>query len=194
MAATKYATEDNIRSLITLIRDELSNYVTKEEFGSSGPSSGSSGSTTTTSPGFTIEILDTIDGQTGKPGIIYLVNRGAGESVENQYNEYIWMEDDNRFELLGPASWEYRFDSFVRQTEFEEAIEDIRSGAASLRIEKVYALPDTGEPGIIYLLYQGGEDPVNQYVEYVWVSEDGQFEELGPVTITNDDLEEEPYE
>lgn len=52
-------------------------------------------------------------------------------------------------------------------------------------------MPDRGEPGIIYLLYQGGENPVSQYTEYIWVSEDNQFEELGPVTIQNDDMEDE---
>ena len=88
MSSVKYATEDTIRSLILLIKTELSNYVTKEEL-SLEPSSSISFEKITTLP------------EHGEPNVIYLLlNAEAGDNI---YDEYFWNVEDSRFELIGPV-------------------------------------------------------------------------------------------
>lgn len=164
MAIVKYATEDNIRSLIALIRDELSNYVTKDEF--ENPSFGDSSGSGTSSNKFTVQKVGSIDGISGESGIIYLVERDfVNFESNNRYDEYIWIEDEMRFELLGPV---------------------VSNDSGSITIQKHMALPGDGEPNILYLVERVREG-VNQCDEYIWDPIDERFELLGPVIVQDEE-------
>lgn len=93
MSSIKYATEDNIRYLIMLIKDELNNYVTDDEFR------------------LEIDKLSSLDfslsfekvqnlPNKGEPNVIYIVPNGKSEN-NNVYDEYFWYEEDQKFELFG---------------------------------------------------------------------------------------------
>lgn len=92
MSSIKYATEDNIRSLILLIKEELGGYVTVEDFMEKLKELSISGSSL-----FFEKVQSLPD--TGKPNVIYLVENNKSEN--NIYDEYYWDSEDSRFELFG---------------------------------------------------------------------------------------------
>lgn len=192
MSSEKYATEENLRSLIVLIREELKNYVKKDDLvfggGSPGDTSGSSGNYVTADElenilsekryvttedldsrlenisggsGLTFEMISGELPDQGEPNVIYL--KETGEGYPNMYEEYIWIDNQGSFELLGSNAGGSSEDSgftFEVHNEFSE-------------------LPGEGEDGVIYLVYNGEGYP-NQFDEYIWVSNIGSFELVGP--------------
>lgn len=170
MSSVKYATEENIQSLIFLIKDELEKYATKEDLYAAIrdlPSGGGSG--------ISFRKIDYLP-EYGVPGIIYLLRNG--EYGDNVYDEYFWDEEEYRFEKLGTVN-----------TSFDGGGE----GGSSIRFEVIYALPDTGEPNVIYLLEAGGSGS-NRYDEYIWLVEEERFELLGKIDTTDgeEDFPPEP--
>lgn len=208
MSSEKYATEENIRTLITLFRDELKNYVKKEDY---VPGEGG-GSTTTPTPGTTPDLSNYVTKSElekyvtwdefneaikalpggagirfetiyslpdeGEPGVIYLLySNGEGET--NQYNEYIWDADEQRFEMFGPAEGA---SEYVTWEAILPMFDDISSGG-SLNFEVVDdgELPISGQTNTIYLLPKtdGGDELTNKYDEYIWIENEGRFELVG---------------
>lgn len=93
MSSIKYATEENIKYLITLIRDELLNYVKEETFrveidklaGFTSPLS--------------FEKVTALPNQ-GETNVIYIIPNGKSEG-DDMYDEYFWDEEDEKFERFG---------------------------------------------------------------------------------------------
>lgn len=216
MSSEKYATEENIRSLIVLIREELKKYVPKSEYGTGGEDGPGSGPGTGDDMNEYISreemeeilseyvswtdlnnILDDIVGgesnvrfekvyslpEVGVPNVIYLLY-GEG-SASNTCDEYIWDQDDYRFEMLGPKDANEILDGepsgdYVTQEQLAQAISEI----PTLSIEKIYVLPDSGEPNKLYLLSNEGTDGTNMYDEYIYDTDEARFEKLGSLTTS----------
>lgn len=92
MSSVKYATEDNIRSLILLIKEELSGYVTIEDFEKKLEDLSINGSS------LLFKKVESLP-DTGESNTIYLVKNGGSEN--NIYDEYYWDSEDSKFELFG---------------------------------------------------------------------------------------------
>lgn len=152
----KYATEDNIRSLILLIKNELEGYVTKEYFMAELDKK--------TNPLSFKKVNELPD--VGESNVIYLIPNNTSNGLGyNLYDEYFWDADDSRFELLGSPY---------------ESSNNSTGDGPSLYFERVYALPEVGEPNVIYLLENGGSGN-NIYSEYFWDDEYKRFELFGAV-------------
>lgn len=65
------------------------------------------------------------------------------------------------------------------KTEVASLIGDIKT----ISIQKVDALPATGESNIIYLLPASTTSATNNYIEYIWVAADSTFEPIGDTQI-----------
>lgn len=217
MSSEKYATEDNIRSLITLIREELKKYVPRSEYGGSGngPDDGigddMSDYITREEFAGTLssyvswselnDILNDITGdsgikfekvyslpEVGSPNTIYLLyGEGYGN---NTCDEYIWDQEEYRFEKLGPKDVSDIIDGptgdYVTQEQLTQQIEQAISEIPKLSFEKVVVLPDSGEPNIIYLLQNEGTDGTNMYDEYIYDVDEARFEKFGSLVNTED--------
>lgn len=57
------------------------------------------------------------------------------------------------------------------------------AGGASLKIEVVETLPETGKSGIIYFVPIQDASGNNTYEEWVWLKDQNRWESLGPTTI-----------
>lgn len=91
----RYATEDNIRYLITLIKEEFEKYVSKETFRIELDNLGKFESS------LSLEKVAFLPDK-GEPNVIYLIRRS--DLGDNAYNEYFWDEDEERFELIGAVN------------------------------------------------------------------------------------------
>lgn len=95
MAAKRYATEGNVRTLVTLIKDKFEDYLTDEEISSAINDAVSSIAS------ISFEKVDKLP-ETGQPNVIYLVpNSGSNPNV---YDEYFWSAADSQFELFGTTA------------------------------------------------------------------------------------------
>lgn len=156
MSSIKYATEDNIRYLITLIKNELENYVLYDTFRFEIDKLSNLGSS------LSFEKVNNLPNN-GDSNVIYLVPNG--QDSPNAYTEYFWDAETQNFELLGTIG------------------SSVDSGGESLLFKKVYALPDHGETNVIYLI-QNADSGMNIYDEYFWDEETQTFEMLGNVDTT----------
>lgn len=84
----RYATEDNIKTLIGLIKQKFNNYMTSEEIKEA------IGNISRLS----FKIVPALP-NIGDPNVIYMVPN-YGSSIDN-YDEYYWDADNSRFESLG---------------------------------------------------------------------------------------------
>lgn len=65
------------------------------------------------------------------------------------------------------------------KTEVTALIGDLKT----IQIEKVQALPQTGESNKIYIVSKGGSEENNIYKEYIWVAGDNKFELIGDTRV-----------
>lgn len=123
--------------------------------------------------------------ETGVPNVIYIVySEGFGS---NTCDEYIWDQEEYRFEQLGPKDvsdmieGEVPSEDYVTQEQLQQALSEV----PTLSIEKIYALPDYGEPNKIYLLQNEGSDGTNMYDEYFYDTDEARFEKIGSLVDTS---------
>lgn len=160
MSSIKYATEDNIRSLILLIKNELEGYVTKDWFDSKIKEE--------LSGYITLKKVFSLPDY-GESNVIYLLR--TEDMGSNIYDEYFWDEEESRFEMIGPT---------INDVPGSEVI-------PSITFEKVPSLPDRGKPNVIYLILNS-EMGSNIYDEYFWDEETSRFEMIGPVDMGQSDM------
>lgn len=113
MSSIKYATEDNIRYLIMLIKDELNNYVTEETFRFEiDKLSGLESS-------LSLEKVNVLPNE-GEVNVIYIVPNGRSNG-NNVYDEYFWDEEVQKFELFGCiGNEESNFDRIISNEEIDK--------------------------------------------------------------------------
>lgn len=107
----RYATEDNIRTLIELLKDKFENYLTEEEFMK----------ILSEIPSISFEVVPFLP-EVGKTNVIYLISQNY-DSASNIYDEYFWIKDYGRFELIGTARFGGDFSDFIIAND-----EEVRSG------------------------------------------------------------------
>lgn len=199
MSSEKYATEENIRTLITLVRDELSNYVKKSDYvpGEGGTATMPDLSNYVTKAelekyvtwddfnkaiqalpggsGIRFEKDDYTLPDEGEPGVIYMVL--SDDKEQNKYDEYIWDADEECFELLGPTT---AVVNYVQWDELLPMLAEISQGN-TLKFELVDVLPETSDAdaSTIYFLLVNQDGGNNEYDEYVYLEELGRFEKIG---------------
>lgn len=208
MSSEKYATEENIRSLIVLIREELNNYVTKDEFNTGSypgvdgdyvtryemdeilsnyvrkDELGSDGEVPSYGSTLTYEKVYALP-EYGEPNVIYLMDNGGDGT--NKYDEYFWDNEEGRFELIGPVGGSMEESgNYITWSDLTQQLETILSDIPKLSFEKVYSLPDSGQANTIYLVYNDGSDGSNMFDEYIYDVEEARFERLGSLTLNEE--------
>lgn len=88
----RYATESNIRTLVELIKIEFGQYFTSDEVLSEINKAVSGISSISFKK---VSVLP----EKGETNVIYLVPHVGSE--KDSYDEYIWIEEDSSYELLG---------------------------------------------------------------------------------------------
>lgn len=124
----RWATESNVRILIGLIRDRLQDFLSEDEILDA----------INTSISNLTHLSFKKDDQlpeTGETKFIYLVPNNEGEQ-SNLYSEYLWVEEDSTFELIGTVDTskidlsgyvtkeELNSKKYVSETEVEQKLED----------------------------------------------------------------------
>lgn len=204
----RYATEENIRTLIELINAELSKYTTadnveaaleaylnSEEFkkavkdivGDIPPSTPTDPEepddpTQGFPPTYLKYKIDLVLPEEGEEDTIYFIldvksnddllqdeeddglQEETSDERQNRYNEYIWLKDEGRYELIGPVP--------------EKTDED---KSMSYKLELV--LPEKGEQNTIYIVPKTAEGD-NRCDEYIWIEEEERFELIGPTGLS----------
>lgn len=77
---------------------------------------------------------------------------------------------------------------YLTDEEITQAINDAIKGISTISFKKVVVLPDTGESNFIYIVPNNSDKEKNLYDEYMWISEDSQFELIGTVDMSEIDL------
>lgn len=62
--------------------------------------------------GLSIEVVETLP-STGSVGILYLVPKTSYLKEENTYDEYVWIESSNKYEMLGSFSTDLNIEEYV---------------------------------------------------------------------------------
>ena len=188
----RYATEENIRTLIELINAKLAEYTTadnveaaleaylnSEEFkkavkdivGDITPSTPQDpdepDEPNTGSPSKYLKYkIDLVLPEVGEPDTLYFIIQPKDEEDEasrNRYDEYIWLDGEQTYELIGSVGSDEN-SSMVYQVEF--------------------ILPETGKPNVIYIIPKTSEGD-NRCDEYIWLENEERFELLGPTGLSS---------
>lgn len=93
---------------------------------------------------------------------------------------YLWSKIKLRFAEKATTVSGYGITDAYTKTETDTAISNAVSGITSIRYEIVQALPQTGTPGVIYLISNSGTGQ-NIYDEYIYTN--GAFEKIGTTDV-----------
>lgn len=114
MAKHRYVSESNIRTLISLIKQKFTDYMTDSEI----EQAISDALASVTSLSF--KKVDSLP-ETGESKYIYLVPNGSSEG-NDLYNEYYWDETNSAFEFIGTASVD--LSGYVKDADLEALTND----------------------------------------------------------------------
>lgn len=183
----RYATEENIRTLIELINAKLAEYSTSEGvdkklkayLDSSEFKKAVKDIVGDVTPGPTPEDpedpeegfpptylkykIDLVLPEKGEPDTLYFIiepkdDESDDQIVQNRYSEYLWLENEEKYELIGSSG---------------------SDEAPSMSYKLEFILPDQGEPNVIYIVPKKA-DGDNRCDEYIWLEEEERFELIGP--------------
>ena len=100
----------------------------------------------------------------------------ATKYVDDNGLLYFWQKIKNKFALKATTLAGYGITDGMTATEINAAIQTAIGGITGISYEIVQALPQTGEPGVIYLVSNSGSG-TNVYDEYIYTN--GAFEKIG---------------
>lgn len=106
----RYATESNIRTLINLIAKEFSEYLDEDEVNLAIAKAIQEAAT------IEFKVVTSLP-ESGSTKFIYLLpNTSEGNNI---YDEYIWDEQNSKFELLGGLPQEIDLSDYVKDSDLE---------------------------------------------------------------------------
>lgn len=93
---------------------------------------------------------------------------------------YFWLKIKSYFAAKATTLAGYGITDGMTATEINAAIQTAIGGITGISYEIVQALPQTGEPGVIYLVSNSGSG-TNVYDEYIYTN--GAFEKIGSTDV-----------
>lgn len=111
----------------------------------------------------------------------------ATKYVDDNGLLYFWQKIKNKFALKANTLAGYGITDAMTSTEVNTAISNALNGITGISYQIVGSLPLAGEPGVIYLIGSGGEDP-DAYDEYIYAN--NRFEKIGSTNSAEIDLDD----
>lgn len=111
----------------------------------------------------------------------------ATKYVDDNGLLYFWQKIKNKFALKANTLAGYGITDAMTSTEVNTAINNALNGITGISYQIVGSLPLTGEPGVIYLIGNSGDDP-DAYDEYIYAN--NRFEKIGSTNSAEIDLDD----